>query len=306
MPAHDFAGLGQLPLFALLGVGCGLLAVVITRGLFVVEHGYRRLPVAEFWHPVDRRLGVRARRPRSCPGRSASATTPSTTCSTDVSPPAPSPPWLVAKLVAWWLALGSGTSGGTLAPILLISACFGSLVGAGVDHVFPGLGIAPGAFAVVAMAATFGAATRATFAAIVFVFELTRDYDAHPAADAGHRRRRPRGPGTARRDADDREAHPPGRPGPRHYEPDVFQTTTVAAVMRPPADGRLPAGASVRPTDVLADVLTHFADDEVHDIPVVDDGRLVGVCNRHDLLTARLALLDHERPEPGWLARRTT
>ena len=37
--------------------------------------------------------------------------------------------------------------------------------------------MSPGAFAVVAMAATFGAATRATFTAIVFVFELTRDYD---------------------------------------------------------------------------------------------------------------------------------
>src|SRR4029453_15910348 len=33
------------------------------------------------------------------------------------------------------------------------------------------------AFAVVAMAATFGAATQATFTAIVFVFELTRDYE---------------------------------------------------------------------------------------------------------------------------------
>ena len=37
--------------------------------------------------------------------------------------------------------------------------------------------MSPGAFAVVAMAATFGAATRATFTAMVFVFELTRDYD---------------------------------------------------------------------------------------------------------------------------------
>ena len=46
-----------------------------------------------------------------------------------------------------------------------------------VDHVLPGADIAPGAFALVAMAATFGASTRATFTAIVFVFELTRDYD---------------------------------------------------------------------------------------------------------------------------------
>ena len=38
--------------------------------------------------------------------------------------------------------------------------------------------VSPTSFALVAMAATFGAATRAPFAAIVFVFELTRDYDA--------------------------------------------------------------------------------------------------------------------------------
>ena len=41
----------------------------------------------------------------------------------------------------------------------------------------PGADRAPGAFALVAMAATFGAATRATFTAIVFVFELTQDYN---------------------------------------------------------------------------------------------------------------------------------
>ena len=80
------------------------------------------------------------------------------------------------KLVSWWLALGSGTSGGTLAPILLISASFGTLVGTGLNHVLPGPDVSPGAFALVAMAATFGASTRATFTAIVFVFELTRDY----------------------------------------------------------------------------------------------------------------------------------
>ena len=67
----------------------------------------------------------------------------------------------LVKLVAWWLALGSGTSGGTLAPILLISAAFGTLFGTAVNHVLPGPDIAPGAFALVAMAATFGASTPA-------------------------------------------------------------------------------------------------------------------------------------------------
>ena len=37
VPAHSFSGLAQLPLFAILGLCCGLLAVLISQGLFVVE-----------------------------------------------------------------------------------------------------------------------------------------------------------------------------------------------------------------------------------------------------------------------------
>lgn len=77
----------------------------------------------------------------------------------------------LAKLVAWWIALGSGTSGGTLAPLLLIGGAFGSLVGPLAAVLNPGLGLRPGAFALVAMAALFGASTRATFTSIVFLFE---------------------------------------------------------------------------------------------------------------------------------------
>jgi H+/Cl- antiporter ClcA len=303
VPAHDVAGLGQLPLFALLGVGCGLLAVVIARGLFAVEHGFRRLPVPDFWHPVVGSLGfalVGLLAPRALgvgydaiqdviDGRLAAGAVAAL---------------LVAKLVAWWLALGSGTSGGTLAPILLISGCFGHLVGVGVDSLFPGLDLAPGAFAVVAMAATFGSATGATFAAIVFVFELTGDYAiilplmmATVIADLVTRALLDETLMTeklARRGVRVRS----------HFEPDVFHTTSVAAVMRPADTEDAPTGPSVRPTDPLTEVLTHLADGDVHDVPVVDaTGKLVGVCTRHDLLSARMALLDHERPEPGWLHR---
>src|SRR5688572_12878797 len=176
VPAHDVAGLDVLPAFALLGVACGLLAIVVTRGLFLVEDLYRRLPVSDFWHPAIGAVGfatVGLVVPRAL-GVGYDAIGDVLNARLAVGAVAG---LAAGKLVAWWLALGSGTSGGTLAPIMLISSGFGTVVGAGLNEVLPGEPIALGAFAVVAMAATFGAATRATFASIVFVFELTRDYE---------------------------------------------------------------------------------------------------------------------------------
>ena len=141
-----------------------LLAIVITRGLFLVEAGYRRLPVGELLAPGHRGGRLRPRRPRSCRGPSASATTRSATSSqARLAARHASPRWPRAKLLAWWLALGSGTSGGTLAPILLISAVFGTLVGAAVDHVAPrARRVAPARSPSSRWPPTFGAATRAT------------------------------------------------------------------------------------------------------------------------------------------------
>jgi CIC family chloride channel protein len=174
-PSHGPIGLAFLPLFALLGVACGLLAVAVTKGLSMVESGFERLPVHTFWHPVIGALGfsiVGLLVPRALGvgydaiddvlmGRLAAATVAAL---------------LLAKLVAWWIALGSGTSGGTLAPLLLIGGAFGSLLGTALTHAFPGIGLPVGAVALVAMAATFASATRTPFASMIFLFELTRDY----------------------------------------------------------------------------------------------------------------------------------
>ncbi|MEO5722853.1 MAG: chloride channel protein, partial [Ilumatobacteraceae bacterium] len=133
VPAQNYAGLDKLPFYALLGLVCGLLAVVINRGLFLVESGFRRLPIGEFWHPaigavgfslvglfVPRALGVGYDSIGAVlAGRLALGTVAVLG---------------LAKLLAWWVALASGTSGGTVAPLLLISGSFGTLVGAGVNH----------------------------------------------------------------------------------------------------------------------------------------------------------------------------
>jgi CBS domain-containing protein len=81
-----------------------------------------------------------------------------------------------AKLISWWISLGSQTSGGTLAPMFLVGATMGALLGHGLNAVFPGLHVSPAAFALVAMAATFGAATRALLASVVFAAEVTGEF----------------------------------------------------------------------------------------------------------------------------------
>src|SRR5438067_12102558 len=177
VPEHRFAGLPTLPAFAVLGFVAGLLAFVVVKGLFLIEEGYRRLPVGEFWHPIIGAVafaGVGLIAPRAL-GVGYDAITDVLSNRLALSTIAV---LATVKLVAWWLALGSGTSGGTLAPLLLISAGFGSLFGAAANHLFPNIGVSQGAFALVAMAAVFGAATRASFASMLFVFELTGDYKA--------------------------------------------------------------------------------------------------------------------------------
>src|SRR5438132_12014282 len=61
--------------------------------------------------------------------------------------------------------------------MLMSSAALGVGYAMLMDRVFPAANLAPGAFALVAMGAVFGAASRATFAFIVFAFEITRDYN---------------------------------------------------------------------------------------------------------------------------------
>jgi len=82
-----------------------------------------------------------------------------------------------AKAIALVISLGSGTSGGLLAPMFMSSAALGGAFAIGTNHLFSGANLSPGAFALVAMGAVFGAASRATFSFIIFAFEITRDYN---------------------------------------------------------------------------------------------------------------------------------
>ena len=78
------------------------------------------------------------------------------------------------KLVSWAIYLGSGTSGGTLAPLFTVGSGVGAWLGAALAAAVPGLGVDPRVAGLVGMAAIFAGASHALLASVVFAFETTR------------------------------------------------------------------------------------------------------------------------------------
>jgi CIC family chloride channel protein len=173
----NFDVLHGLPFYLFLGVLSGVAAICFTKALYWVEDQFDRLPINDLWHPalgalglgiigffVPRVLGV---------GYDTISDILNNNLALKVL-------LLIAifKALALMISLGSGTSGGLLAPMFMSSAALGGSFAIVVNLIFPSAHLSPGAYALVAMAAVFGAASRATFAFIVFAFEITRDYNA--------------------------------------------------------------------------------------------------------------------------------
>jgi CIC family chloride channel protein len=80
------------------------------------------------------------------------------------------------KMLAVCFTLGSGGSGGVFAPSLVLGSLVGGAFGMILSFIFPDLGIEPGAYALVGMAAFFAGSAHAPMAAFLIMFELTGDY----------------------------------------------------------------------------------------------------------------------------------
>src|SRR6266513_2378399 len=82
---------------------------------------------------------------------------------------------LITKAVIWAIALGSGTSGGVLAPLMIMGGALGALVGPWLP------GADPGVWAGLGMGAMLAGTMRAPFTAIAFMLEVTHDVNLLPA-----------------------------------------------------------------------------------------------------------------------------
>lgn len=161
-----------LPACIVLGLACGLLSGLLTRLLYGLEDAFRRLPIHWMWWPAlgglvvglggliePRALGVGYDVIRGFLQGDFAVTAVATI--------------LVVKGVIWLVALASGTSGGVLAPLLILGGAFGSLAA----MVLPG---AHGFWALLGMAAMLGGTLPAPLTGIVFAVEVTGDAGALP------------------------------------------------------------------------------------------------------------------------------
>jgi CIC family chloride channel protein len=81
---------------------------------------------------------------------------------------------VMLKFISWAIYLGSGTSGGTMAPLFTIGGGLGAWFGSGVATYAPSLGVDPRMAGLVGMAAMFSGASHALLASVVMAFETTR------------------------------------------------------------------------------------------------------------------------------------
>ena len=275
MPELARPGEPALAAYVALGAAVGCLSVYVTRSVYWIEDLFERLPIHWMWWPAlagfavgavgivaPRTLGVGYTNIEDLLSGRLLGTAALALCT--------------FKFLSWSIALGSGTSGGTLAPLFTIGGAAGVALGELASAAFPSLGLDLRICALVGMAAMFAGASRALLASVVFAFETTlQPLGLLPllgGCSAGYlvssllMRNSIMTEKLARR----------GVRVPAEYAADFLDLVKVA-------DACSQAVVSVRSDDRIAVLRAHTAPHQ--GFPVVDEhARLVGVITRRDFL----------------------
>ena len=169
VPPHP-AFIGATGLLACFPVGllAGILAMLLTAAVYAAEDAFNRLPIHWMWWPpigglvigiggllFPQALGVGYDTIGHLLNRQAPASLILGI--------------LIVKSLIWSISLGSGTSGGVLAPLLMMGGALGGLEA----RFLPAAGV--GFWPLVSMGAILGGTMRSPFTGVVFAVELTHD-----------------------------------------------------------------------------------------------------------------------------------
>lgn len=280
VPAHAMLEPQALALALLVGICAGLVSGLLTALVYACEDGFAKLPLHWMWWPAlgglfvglgglldPRVLGVGFETIHGLlRGEILGAALVGL---------------FFAKGIVWAVALGSGTSGGVLAPLLMVGGAVGALLGALMGAAHPGL------WAMVGMAAMMGGTMRAPLTGMIFLLELTHDFNALPALLVGSVAALCVTVLLLRRSILTEKLARRGQHITREYAVDIFELIRVGEVMdpKPPvvtADTSMTALA-----EKIAEAGSTFARRQA--TLITENGQLVGIVTRGDLLRAQRA-----------------
>ena len=172
VPSHSlFIGPEGILGCVVVGLLAGALSALLTMAVYAAEDGFSHLPIHWMWWPAiggvvigigglifPQALGV---------GYSTIGQLLQGNVTTSVILGI-----LIVKSIIWSVSLGSGTSGGVLAPLLMMGGALG-----GIEAMFlPNEGL--GFWQLISMGAILGGTMRSPFTGIIFALELTHDVNA--------------------------------------------------------------------------------------------------------------------------------
>jgi H+/Cl- antiporter ClcA len=161
-----------LVVYSVIGIIMGLLSAFVTKIVYWIEDSFEKLPIHWMWWPAiggvavgiigyfaPRTLGVGYDNITDLLSGRMIFHVVLSLC--------------ILKFISWAIALGSGTSGGTLAPLLTIGGATGILLGMAVVNLFPNAGVVLPLAALIGMSSMFAGASRALLTSIIFAIETT-------------------------------------------------------------------------------------------------------------------------------------
>jgi CIC family chloride channel protein len=161
-----------LGIYSIIGIAIGFISLSLTKIVYWVEDTFEKLPVHWMWWPAigglavgvigyfaPHTLGVGYDNITSMLSGHVPLTLMLSLC--------------FFKFLSWAIALGSGTSGGTLAPLLTIGGAAGAIFGTLIMILFPDSGINIPMAALIGMSSMFAGASRAYLTSITFALEAT-------------------------------------------------------------------------------------------------------------------------------------
>lgn len=163
---------GALAIYSFIGLIIGFISLGLTKIVYFIEDAFEKLPIHWMLWPAIGGLAV------GCIGYFAPHTL-GVGYDNIINVLSGTLTLVVVlrlcffKFLSWAIALGSGTSGGTLAPLLTIGGAAGAILAMVILQLFPQSGISIPMAALIGMSAMFAGASRAYLTSITFALEAT-------------------------------------------------------------------------------------------------------------------------------------